>query len=339
MGEKEFRTSRSPTQESYDVNFTSRCLIFSIIFIGEIANSLILDPHFKGMIHSTFTNAFNILTSAQEIIVVTSKRDRGPSAINVDLNTSFLDNGIKECMPVTRADNYLIVPKAQIAFSLRNASVWSIPDQVGGSPLNTTILRKNIETLNGFFKVLNERSALGQLSLYVHKNFEGINTRQLSLLTLYALPRIRRLVTSIKNMDYDEIGEAATSLVGLGPGLTPSGDDVLAALMATMRLSANCLGIKEDVIKTMNERILAQIDGRTNLLSQKQMEQAAEGKVSEPIYDFIEALLLPDDDLLDKYSRVLRIGGTSGEDLTLGILIGLDCMLCLRALLSYVFSR
>ncbi len=80
----------------------------------------------------------------------------------------------------------------------------------------------------------------------------------------------------------------------------------------------------------MNERILTQIDGRTNLLSQKQMEQASEGKVSEPIYDFIEALLLSHDDYLDKFSRLLRIGGTSGEDLTLGILIGLNCMLCLK---------
>lgn len=110
----------------------------------------------------------------------------------------------------------------------------------------------------------------------------------------------------------DPVAEAPR-LVGLGPGLTPAGDDVLAGATATLRLRGSPLADPlAEVCRT----------ARTTALSAALLACATRGQVALPV----AALLLavtgrgPIEPALD---ALLRVGHTSGRDLATGVLIGL----------------
>jgi hypothetical protein len=115
--------------------------------------------------------------------------------------------------------------------------------------------------------------------------------------------------------------EHAKSMIGLGPGLTPSGDDFLVGLFAALNLAGSpChgwLGGGTD--------ILVDADRSTNAISLAALTQAANGRVRESIATLIEALMHGSpDSLIDPLRKVLAIGSTSGADLIVGILSGLE---------------
>ena len=120
----------------------------------------------------------------------------------------------------------------------------------------------------------------------------------------------------------------AQTLCGRGPGLTPSGDDMLAGWMAANwllhgphpRLLAAC------------QQILAVAEHQTHLLSQCWLRYAAQGYVAEPIGRLLMALTYDHDtgaseeELIRAMQTVLALGATSGRDILQGILLGLEGM-------------
>lgn len=112
-------------------------------------------------------------------------------------------------------------------------------------------------------------------------------------------------------------------LLGLGPGLTPSGDDVLAGLLLGLR----AVGRHED--RTGRALATEVLDGlwRTTALSGTLLRAAARGYAVPPVVDLLAALHGRIDDQLpppaDRVARlvreVARTGHTSGADLLVGV--------------------
>jgi Protein of unknown function (DUF2877) len=99
-----------------------------------------------------------------------------------------------------------------------------------------------------------------------------------------------------------DLGRAAEVLGGLGPGLTPAGDDVLGGLL----LVASALGYPR----------LDEIEVRTNEISAAYLSWAARGQGIEAAHD----VLVGRDGALD---RLLAIGASSGAAIAYGIGLGL----------------
>ncbi|CAA9314816.1 MAG: hypothetical protein AVDCRST_MAG07-833 [uncultured Frankineae bacterium] len=132
-------------------------------------------------------------------------------------------------------------------------------------------------------------------------------------------------------LDVAAARRAADALMGLGPGLTPSGDDVLAgALVACARLrttpgaaalAATADGLGEHVSRTAR--------GRTCALSAALLRHAARGAAAPAVLDLVDALT-GRPALRPALNALLAVGHTSGADTARGVLAAAQA-LCARA--------
>ena len=113
----------------------------------------------------------------------------------------------------------------------------------------------------------------------------------------------------------DEIPAAARRLVGLGPGLTPAGDDFWCGAMLALR----ALGFM-DILERVSDAVLKQAGERTNKISRAHLECAAAGQGAQALHETISAVGLRDVARLRSALRALdEIGHTSGRDSLAGV--------------------
>ncbi|GAA5079874.1 hypothetical protein HNP84_000777 [Thermocatellispora tengchongensis] len=125
---------------------------------------------------------------------------------------------------------------------------------------------------------------------------------------------------------------AAEHLVGLGPGLTPSGDDVLAGLMVALRHLGHASGAPRAVWLADWLAAAVTFDARTRTtpISATLLHCAARGEASLEVLAVLRGIA-GRQALEPALARLLTLGHTSGADLACGLRIGLDAVLGLTA--------
>ena len=110
-------------------------------------------------------------------------------------------------------------------------------------------------------------------------------------------------------------------LAGLGLGLTPSGDDLLTGALVAIAL------LRPPHAASVRGAVLEGTRGRTTRISRAYLEAAARGEAGEAWH--LLALRLdegPDEEITTAAARVLAFGETSGADLLVGFLLGLEAL-------------
>ncbi len=111
--------------------------------------------------------------------------------------------------------------------------------------------------------------------------------------------------------------EATEILGGLGPGLTPAGDDVLAGILLAHRALAGA-GVEDGLLAIARSAV-------TTDLSRALLAWAARGQAVEPVHDLLAALATGDRPAaVMAMERVANLGASSGADLLLGLRLGLE---------------
>ncbi|HEV2581434.1 MAG TPA: DUF2877 domain-containing protein, partial [Ktedonobacteraceae bacterium] len=126
--------------------------------------------------------------------------------------------------------------------------------------------------------------------------------------------------------DIAGVDEATRGLAGLGPGLTPSGDDTLAGFISIMALLSPQLSADGAFREHMARTIAAIAGPRTTVLSAVLLAHAAFGEVAEQLSTLLLALSLSaeaSEIVLNAADRALAFGASSGGDTLLGVLLGL----------------
>lgn len=110
--------------------------------------------------------------------------------------------------------------------------------------------------------------------------------------------------------------QAAAGLIGLGPGLTPSGDDLIGGALCALHATG-----RGEVAARLAAWVLPLAKNGTNRISQAHLTCAAEGECGEAVNDAIVTLIrggLPD------LARIGAIGHTSGWDALAGAVLALE---------------
>jgi hypothetical protein len=110
--------------------------------------------------------------------------------------------------------------------------------------------------------------------------------------------------------------EWALNLLGLGPGLTPAGDDALAGITAVLAVSSRSMRALR-----FRYHVVASSYRRTNLISVSLLAQCASGMPPEVLARFIRALLLAED-VAQAAERLSCVGHASGSFMALGAILG-----------------
>lgn len=103
------------------------------------------------------------------------------------------------------------------------------------------------------------------------------------------------------------------ALLGLGPGLTPAGDDLLGGALAALHAAG-----RADIAGTLAAWVLPLAQHGTSRISRAHLACAARGETGEAVHGMMGALLAGGADLEDPLARVAAVGHTSGWDALAG---------------------
>jgi len=128
------------------------------------------------------------------------------------------------------------------------------------------------------------------------------------------------LLRAIARDDAHEAVAHANRLLGLGTGLTPSGDDVLLGLLAALNTDRNT----RRRFRALRAHVAQHAGERTHLVSAAALRHAANGRVRASVAGLCGALMHEaPGGALRALNRVLSIGSGSGSEIAFGVLAGL----------------
>ena len=193
--------------------------------------------------------------------------------------------------------------------------VWT--SQPDWASLRTGLHRKShwIDLLER--EVIRTRSAesLAALIGNPHASWHGTRTPWWAM----AAEPVRSLLDGIASRDGQILSEAAFRLAGLGPGLTPSGDDFLIGVMYAARIM-----LEPGEADAFCETIMHASVPRTGLFPAAHLTAASTGEASGHWHGLLAACLAGEDDgIYGALDRLLAVGHTSGEDALSGFLLGI----------------
>jgi hypothetical protein len=222
--------------------------------------------------------------------------------------------------------NYsLVIPTCNFSLQLSDTPLWEPRPDVNSYHWNRETVAQHTRMLTQF---LANKQPQGGLTPLVGPLFLDQSLQETPLSRM-AMPNLRLLAQASWWQNLEGIEEATRGLAGLGPGLTPSGDDVLGGFAAIMALLSPHLSADSISRKRIASTIAAVAKPRTTKLSSVLLEFASRGEVSEQFGTLVLSLNLPAEEfeiVLKAADGVLAFGATSGGDTLLGMLLGLRAL-------------
>jgi len=144
--------------------------------------------------------------------------------------------------------------------------------------------------------------------------------------------RAAALADALRSGQVVTIAATARTLIGLGSGLTPAGDDILTGLALVAGSRDSRLGAVGPALRLALVGDVP-LEARTTSVSAAVLEEAVAGRGRQRLHDLLALIASSGQEaaLDDAIARVLEIGHTSGADLLTGIRLGLHAELDLRA--------
>ena len=279
-----------------------------------------------GTIHSVFRKAVNITHDSTILALLSDELPRMPNSVRLrSVVTDKLLPNLQPGMKVCVGNDKLAIPSCNFSFHLSDTPLWEPRPDVTAYQWHRETVAQHTRLLTQFFAQKQLQGGLAPLigSLFLEQ------LPQETPLSRMAMPKLRLLAQASWQQNIAGIEEATLGLAGLGPGLTPSGDDVLGGFAATMALLSPQLSADSISRKHIASTIAAVAKPRTTKLSAVLLEFASRGEVSEQFGTLLLSLNLPTEEfetVQKATDRVLAFGASSGGDILLGMLLGLRAL-------------
>jgi hypothetical protein len=130
---------------------------------------------------------------------------------------------------------------------------------------------------------------------------------------------LARLFQAVRQRDPEPAARAARELLGRGPGLTPEGDDLVAAVAGTLAVLGPVAGWERPALTSVLAALVEPAPERTTALSATLLELATRGQLAEPAGRLLD--LGPDGEAAwpAALARLERLGHGSGRAYAAGI--------------------
>ena len=193
------------------------------------------------------------------------------------------------------------------------ARFWTPPSPGDWTPAS---LATGLDALEDRIPAMLPDDGLGALAL------RDVPPRHRTTLVRSALESLHRVVPALPELlatgrPSPALVPALRPLIGLGPGLTPSGDDVLGGLLLTLHL----LG-RGETGRSLFAGLQSQLRSDTNPISIAHIRAAAAGAGSAALHETLNAVLTGDQAAMaDGLRRLDSLGHTSGWDSLAGAVL------------------
>jgi len=266
-----------------------------------------------GRVRSVHRAAIYVDRAAPHGLLVVAIDDVGgvPGGILVRGVLDLRETGIRPGMAVLPSPDGLALPAAGIEIDLACAVTWSpaVPPAarfeptpgLAGAVAAARIVAVAFAPTGGLAPMLSGDDEPGDPWL--------VRARALSAALLAAL----------EAGDHASAVGATIDLIGLGVGLTPSGDDYLVGLLAGLDATG------DPARRDLAAAIAAHAPTRTTAVGAAALGHAAVGAYSERLHDLLAAFAGGRlRDLAAPIERVMTYGATSGSDTLVGLFAALD---------------
>jgi uncharacterized protein DUF2877 len=280
-----------------------------------------------GRIHSVFHKAMNIATLDDTMLAVLSNElPRMPNSVRLSpIMAEKVLRHVRPDLEIWIGDGRLLILAHNLSLHLPETSPWEPRPEITAYHWRHEAVAQHVRLLAHH---LAEQPQWGGLAPLLKPLLLGQPTAETPLSRM-ALPMLRLLAKASWLQDIVGVEEAARSLAGLGPGLTPSGDDALAGFAAVMTLLSPQISVDAAARDHIAVAIASAARPRTTALSAVLLAYAARGEVAEQVGNLLLSLALPVESskaVLHAADRVLAFGANSGGDTLLGMLLGLRAL-------------
>lgn len=276
----------------------------------SLAAATLLHRHtpWVGRVHSCYARILNIQAPSGQLLTL-----QGQGALQAPCAASLAED-IETCLAHLSPGDLVVQgdhPSAALQLMATSATIWD--GRLCPLAAGTTTVQL--------------RSASTQLAAWLaqHASQRGITPVLAALNASDPLPlsRLHRRVfdglTPIhtkRSVSTASILQMATQLIGLGEGLTPSGDDLIVGFLAVLHMAG-----QNSLILSWPELIVPCLTNTPDL-SGAFLRCAQEGHFSEPLVRLVLALYdVESPDWTAYAARLARVGHSSGVDAMVGIAI------------------
>lgn len=268
----------------------------------------------SGRVHSVFTRVVNVLTP-QETLITLAARDaaHAPRTLTTDV-ADWTGRGLAAGQHVRFAPGSVTLgtPRRPLRLTADGAGFWhpATPTLAGLPPGGHAAAARLLDRLN---RIHGARGGM----LGASRDAGPMETAVAG-----ALHAGRDTVlTGIRAGGAGPMRRGALALMGLGPGLTPAGDDFLTGLTLLAALPGSALAGFVPVVRDLAD----DRPGRTTDLALATLREAADGRARAELLDVLRLLerAAAPRELHAPVRAVLAIGHTSGSDTLSGLVAGL----------------
>ena len=284
--------------------------------------------------HSVFDHAIYMHDDEDNFIkIIKDKEFVSPTSIVISgmENLSFKSMDIQDGTQIEFIKDQITSKEGEFSLYFGNALTWQLPkfpkeseiislEQIN---LNLRILKDIIYTSlsrEGLVPLLENVEKLGPLEVFVKNQKPTMSEK--------ARPYIDALMWGILSGDIKTIKSSAGSILGLGPGLTPSCDDFIAGLILSLNTASTSLCRNEpkavEFFEKMSEELAALAKEKTTIYSSWFISESAIGEGPKAALELIFSIISNSPEKVSAISKeLISVGATSGADTAIGIYYGI----------------
>jgi hypothetical protein len=271
---------------------------------------------FDAVIQSVFDTAVNLRLADEDrlITLLISEGYELPQGIRIwknDLSLQTLTPGLR----AAARGGVLRFDSSPLAVDLRGAPVWKCRVPELHADMNLAVTQKAWSIA---WDLLNVEQEISNADIIADDLFQGNLDSPLS--QRIAKP-VLHLITSTEHYNLEDALLAAAKMIGLGPGVTPSGDDILIGFLAGLWSMAGQDQKQLSFIRSFGAE-LVQLSKGTSEISRTYIYHATQGQFSSSLSQLAEAIATGDG-VEEATQTAMRVGHSSGMDSVTGLLIGL----------------
>lgn len=294
--------------------------IFEIIEISKDAEKLLLENKI-GKIHSIYRNTINISLGKRIVSIHPKGTIKSPMSLRMksgDIDLESLDINVGDSIEISKE----LLKTGDYSFGLKNARTWNpLLSTIGvdfknkgdkeylliKDILKTNIGENDLKTIV-LSLIEDRRIEIGEKDYFSVKAYEALNG----------------FISGAEDFDAKLCVENLFKILGLGIGLTPSGDDFIMGLMSVLLVSKESKLFIEELLISIKERLKDSLD-KTTFLSSELYFYILEDKYSSIFKDIFKAIKLENqEELSQSILTLLDMGHSSGGDTLCGIVFAID---------------
>lgn len=273
--------------------------------------------NFDAVIHSVFDSAVNLRLFHEDrlVTVLLSEHYELPQGIRIARKDVPLRSLAVGHRAATRG-GILRFHSSPLTIDLRGARVWKCRVPHLNLDMSAHFAKQGWSTA---WLLLNKGQRLYHTEI-IAENLLGRNTG--SIVSKRVSVSVAQLVAAAEEFDVQTAIQAAQNMIGLGPGVTPSGDDILIGFLAGLWSLASENQELLSFIRSFGNALL-QLTAQTSGISRTYLHHATQGQFSSSLSNLAEAIARGRD--VDRTLQIaMRVGHSSGMDSVTGLLIGLS---------------